>query len=117
MALLYVLHQDFWFWRDARPLVFGFLPIGLFYHAAFTVASSLVLWLLVRLCVARASRSAKGARRMIPALVVFAYLGDRPLHRHLCVSHVDGRATPKTISWPAVARARPCSCCRCSART
>jgi hypothetical protein len=47
IVLLYVLHQDFWFWRDARPLVFGFLPIGLFYHAAFTVASSLALWLLV----------------------------------------------------------------------
>jgi hypothetical protein len=47
VALLYVLHQDLWFWRDARPLVFGILPIGLFYHVAFTLASSLVLWLLV----------------------------------------------------------------------
>lgn len=47
VVLLYLLHQDFWFWRDARPLVFGFLPIGLFYHAVFTLASSLVLWLLV----------------------------------------------------------------------
>ena len=48
VAVLYVLHQDFWFWRDARPLVFGFLPIGLFYHAVFTVATSGVLWLLVK---------------------------------------------------------------------
>ena len=47
VALLYVLHQDFWFWRASRPLVFGFLPIGLFYHAAFTLASSAALWLLV----------------------------------------------------------------------
>ena len=47
VALLYLLHQDFWFWYQARPLVFGFLPIGLFYHAAFTLASSAVLWLLV----------------------------------------------------------------------
>ena len=47
VALLYVLHQDFWFWRVSRPLVFGFLPIGLFYHAAFTVVSSAALWLLV----------------------------------------------------------------------
>lgn len=47
LALLYLLHQDFWFWREARPLVFGFLPIGLFYHAAFTLASSAVLWFLV----------------------------------------------------------------------
>ena len=48
VALLYVLHQDFWFWHDARPLVFGVLPIGLFYHAAFTVASAGALWVLVR---------------------------------------------------------------------
>ena len=48
VALLYLLHQDFWFWRDARPLIFGFLPVGLFYHAAFTVASAGVLWLLVK---------------------------------------------------------------------
>jgi hypothetical protein len=48
VALLYVLHQDLWFWRDARPLVFGFLPIGLFYHAAFTVATTGALWLLVK---------------------------------------------------------------------
>ena len=47
IGALYALHQDFWFWRDARPLVFGFLPIGLFYHAAFTAACALVLWLLV----------------------------------------------------------------------
>ena len=47
VVLLYVLHQDFWYWREARPLVFGFLPVGLFYHAVFTLASSLALWLLV----------------------------------------------------------------------
>ena len=45
---LYVLHQDFWFWRTARPLVFGFLPIGLFYHACYTVAVSLLMWVLVK---------------------------------------------------------------------
>jgi hypothetical protein len=45
---VYALHQDVWFWRDARPLVFGFLPIGLFYHAAYTLAISLMLAWLVR---------------------------------------------------------------------
>ena len=44
---LYALHQDVWFWRSARPLVFGFLPIGLFYHACFSVVAVLLLWLLV----------------------------------------------------------------------
>jgi len=45
---LYVLHQDFWFWRAARPLVFGFIPIGLFYHGCYTVATAVVMWLLVK---------------------------------------------------------------------
>ena len=45
--VLYVLHQDVWLWRTARPLVFGFVPVGLFYHACFSVAASLLLWLLV----------------------------------------------------------------------
>lgn len=48
VGALYVLHQDFWFWRAARPLVFGFIPIGLFYHACYTVATALVMWLLVK---------------------------------------------------------------------
>jgi hypothetical protein len=47
-AIVYALHQDFWFWRAARPLVFGFLPIGLFYHAVYTLACSALLWFIVR---------------------------------------------------------------------
>jgi hypothetical protein len=46
IAALYVLHQDIWFWRTARPLVFGFLPIGLAYHGAYCVASAVLMWLL-----------------------------------------------------------------------
>ena len=48
VVVVYVLHQDFWFWRTARPLIFGFVPIGLFYHACFAVLASLLLWLLVK---------------------------------------------------------------------
>ena len=47
VVALYLLHQDFWFWRTPYPLVFGFIPIGLFYHAAFSVAAALLMWLLV----------------------------------------------------------------------
>jgi uncharacterized protein DUF3311 len=46
VAALYLLHQDIWFWRSPY-LVFGFIPIGLFYHALFTVAAALLMWLLV----------------------------------------------------------------------
>jgi hypothetical protein len=48
VVVVYVLHQDFWFWRTARPLVFGFMPVGLFYHAAFSVLAALLMWLLVK---------------------------------------------------------------------
>ena len=46
IAALYLLHQDFWFWRTARPLVFGFLPIGLAYHAVYCLAASFLMWVL-----------------------------------------------------------------------
>ena len=45
---LYVLHQDIWYWRTAHPLVFGFVPIGLFYQGCFSGAASLLMWLLVK---------------------------------------------------------------------
>ena len=48
VVMLYALHQDFWFWRSARPLVFGFLPVGLAYHAGFTLAAAALMALLVR---------------------------------------------------------------------
>lgn len=48
VVLLYLLHQDFWFWNKPTPLVFGFLPIGLFYHVVYTLAISILMWLLVK---------------------------------------------------------------------
>jgi len=48
LALL-VLHQDNWFWTDGR-LVFGFIPIGLFYHASLSVAAALVWWWATKYC-------------------------------------------------------------------
>jgi hypothetical protein len=42
--LLFVLHHDFWAWADRR-LVLGFLPVGLFYHALFSLAAG-GLWAL-----------------------------------------------------------------------
>ena len=44
IAGLYAAHQDFWWWRTARPLVFGFLPIGLAYHAVYCMAAALLMW-------------------------------------------------------------------------
>ena len=48
VGALYALHQDFWFWRRAHPLILAFIPVGLFYHACYTVVTALVMWLLVK---------------------------------------------------------------------
>ena len=40
--ILAVLHQDFWNW-DKDTLVFGFMPIGLFYHACYSIVAA-TLW-------------------------------------------------------------------------
>lgn len=43
IAALFVLHQDWWNWIETRPLVFGFLPVGLAYHAVFTLATMVLM--------------------------------------------------------------------------
>ena len=45
---VYVLHQDFWNWKQSDPLVFGFLPIGLAYHAGYSILASILMALLVK---------------------------------------------------------------------
>lgn len=44
IAALYAAHQDVWFWRSARPLLGGFLPVGLTYHAVYCLACALLMW-------------------------------------------------------------------------
>ena len=44
---LYGLHQDIWFWETARPLVFGLLPVGLFYHVVYSIGAALLMVVLV----------------------------------------------------------------------
>ena len=43
--VLAVLHQDFWNW-DKKDLVFGFMPIGLAYHALYSIVAA-TFWALV----------------------------------------------------------------------
>ena len=48
VVALYLLHQDYWYWQSARPLVFGILPIGLFYHAIYSLVVAGLMWALVQ---------------------------------------------------------------------
>jgi hypothetical protein len=45
---LYVAHQDFWNWSKSDPMLFGFLPAGLAYQAAFSIACAVLMAILVK---------------------------------------------------------------------
>jgi hypothetical protein len=48
IVAVYAAHQDFWTWHKADPLVFGFLPIGLAYHAGYAIACAVLMAILVK---------------------------------------------------------------------
>ena len=48
IAAVYLLHQDVWFWRAARPLLLGILPVGLAYHAAYCLLAAALMWAITR---------------------------------------------------------------------
>lgn len=48
LVLLYLLHNDLWFWNDSR-IIMG-LPIGLLYHVCFCFGSSILMFILIRFC-------------------------------------------------------------------
>lgn len=46
--LMLFLHQDFWNWSSQNPSLLG-IPVGLFYHAIFSIACSLLgAWAVIR---------------------------------------------------------------------
>ena len=46
--VVYLLHQDYWNWRAYKPLLLGFLPVGLAYHALYSIAAATLMALLVK---------------------------------------------------------------------
>jgi hypothetical protein len=48
VVAVYVLHQDFWNWKKAEPLIFGFLPVGLAYHAGYSILAAVTMAILVK---------------------------------------------------------------------
>jgi len=43
---VYVLHQDFWNWRNTSLV--GFLPVGLAYHAFYSLLCAAMMAILVK---------------------------------------------------------------------
>lgn len=48
VGTVYLLHQDFWNWNKVGPLIFGFVPIGLAYHAVYSCAAAVLMWIFVK---------------------------------------------------------------------
>lgn len=48
VILLLILHQDNWLWNN-DTLLFGFLPIGLFWHACISVGATLTWFLATKI--------------------------------------------------------------------
>jgi uncharacterized membrane protein len=48
VIVVFLVHQDFWNWKNAEPFVFGFLPVGLAYHAGYAVLAAIMMALLVK---------------------------------------------------------------------
>jgi hypothetical protein len=44
-----VLMFDFWNWSDARPLLFGWMPVGLWWPALITIFTVPLYWLAFKL--------------------------------------------------------------------
>ena len=47
VVVLAIVHYDFWWWEDST-LVFGFMPIGLFFHALISLAAGIVWFAMTR---------------------------------------------------------------------
>jgi hypothetical protein len=45
--VMLVLHQDTWFWDD-QSLIFGFMPVGLAYHAGFSICCAILGGLAIK---------------------------------------------------------------------
>lgn len=48
LVALAILHHDWWWWNEAKPLVLGFIPIGLAWHAGISIAAAAVWFLATR---------------------------------------------------------------------
>ena len=43
-----VLRHDYWNWDTPYPLLFGFLPVGLWWQAMVSILACVMMWMMVR---------------------------------------------------------------------
>jgi hypothetical protein len=45
--IVIVLRHDYWFWDTPYPLLFGFLPVGLWWQAMVSLLAAGMMWMMV----------------------------------------------------------------------
>lgn len=45
---VFVLRHDYWFWDTPYPLLFGFLPVALWWQGLVSLLAALMMWMMVR---------------------------------------------------------------------
>src|SRR6476646_7442873 len=45
--VLLVLRHDYWFWDTPYPLLFGFLPVGLWWQGLVSLLAAGLMWMMV----------------------------------------------------------------------
>jgi hypothetical protein len=48
IVAVYAAHQDLWNWSKPEPMIFGFLPAGLAYQSAYSIACAALMAILVK---------------------------------------------------------------------
>lgn len=48
VVALLVLRHDYWQWTTPHPVLFGLLPVGLWWQGLVSLLAAVVMWLLVR---------------------------------------------------------------------
>ena len=46
--VVFVLRHDYWNWDTPYPLLFGFLPAGLWWQGLVSLLACVMMWLMVR---------------------------------------------------------------------
>jgi hypothetical protein len=45
---VWVLRHDYWNWDTPYPLLFGFLPVGLWWQGLVSILAAVLMWMMVR---------------------------------------------------------------------
>ena len=48
-VVVLILRNDMWNWNTPYPLLFGFLPVGLWWQGMVSILATVMMWLMVRL--------------------------------------------------------------------